>query len=244
MFEPIARSLPCRSLGALRLWCVCLWCAGVLAAPHAAAQSLQADAPACQTKCPASQKDAQGCCAACAQGKQRRKQSAWACCWEGQSWDPAQNLCVGVPTCPAGMKLKAGQCGGAVTEIKKMQDIRTILTITGSAKMAMGTVATLIGSYKALLPQVPAAFWTSFEKEFDEDALMALIIPAYDKHLSHADIKALLAFYQSPAGRRYVQAMPDIQRDSRVAGQRWGLQIAQAIEARLKAKGYLKSAKP
>lgn len=73
---------------------------------------------------------------------------------------------------------------------------------------------------------------------------MALVIPAYDKHMTHEDIKALLTFYQSPAGRRYVQAMPDIQRDSRVAGQRWGLQIAQAIEARLKAKGYLKPPDP
>jgi hypothetical protein len=139
------------------------------------------------------------------------------------------------------MTLKAGECTSDKTDIKKLQDIRAVLTLTGSAKMAMGTVASLIGSYKALLPQVPKSFWSAFEKEFNEDALMALIIPAYDKHMTHADIKALLTFYQSPAGRRYVQAMPDIQRDSRIAGQRWGLQIAQAIEARLKAKGYLKA---
>ena len=223
--------------------------AGALVAPGATALAQQpgpdqAPPQACQTTCPGEQKNEQGCCPACSLGKQRRKQSAWACCWEGQSWDSVQKLCVGVPTCPLGMPLKAGLCSSPQTDIKKLQDIRAILTITGSAKMAMGTVSSLIGSYKALLPQVPTSFWAAFEKEFDEDALMALVIPAYDKHMTHEDIKALLTFYQSPAGRRYVQAMPDIQRDSRVAGQRWGLQNRPGHRGSPQSKGLLKAPRP
>ena len=190
---------------------------------------------ACEKRCPDTQKDAQGCCAECDDGKARTKSSQYACCWPGQSWSKTQNQCIGIPQCPPNTTLKQGKTSKA-----KRADIKRLLVLTGSVKLAMLSVDRLIQSYKNLLPQVPATFWTRFKKQFNQQALIDLIVPIYDKHLTHADIKTLLAFYQSDVGKKYIKVMPDIQRESKIVGQQWGVLIAQNIELKLKEEGYLK----
>ncbi|MGE5663952.1 MAG: DUF2059 domain-containing protein [Deltaproteobacteria bacterium] len=44
------------------------------------------------------------------------------------------------------------------------------------------------------------------EKDLEE--MMDLMIPFYDKFLDEADVGALVQFYESPAGKKFVQVMP------------------------------------
>ena len=145
-----------------------------------------------------------------------------------------------MPLCPYGTTLKKGTCVRKKINPSKYKDIRQLLIMTGSTKLAMQSVEQLIKSYKTILPQVPMSFWAKFQKKFNEETLITLIIPAYDKHLTHKDVRALIAFYKSNVGKKYIKVMPDIQRDAQQMGQQWGLMISQTIEAQLKKEGYLK----
>jgi hypothetical protein len=60
-----------------------------------------------------------------------------------------------------------------------------------------------------------------------------MVVPIYDKHLSEQDIKSVIAFYETPAGKRFVKVLPQLTQESMVAGQKWGMALAQKVVDRL-----------
>jgi hypothetical protein len=65
----------------------------------------------------------------------------------------------------------------------------------------------LIANMKTALPQVKDAFWVEFRKELSAEELIKLIIPLYDKHLTHPEIKELIKFYETPVGKKMIAVM-------------------------------------
>jgi len=65
-----------------------------------------------------------------------------------------------------------------------------------------------------------------------------MLVPVYQKHLSESDLKNVIAFYQSPAGKKFAEQTPIITTESMQVGQQWGLKIAQQFMEKIKAKGY------
>jgi uncharacterized protein len=194
----------------------------------------------CPADCPRAERKKDGCCPApCPDGMLRATPDQATCCWPGQDYATPQNVCIGIPRCPEGTTLKRGTCSPSRSSEVKRRDIRRLLSLTGAARLGLLSVDQLIASYKTAMPQVPPRFWEDLRAQLNEQALIELLVPVYDKHLSHEDIKAMITFYQSPAGQRVTSALPDIQRDSLVAGQRWGLHIAQQIDEHLKKEGYI-----
>jgi len=120
----------------------------------------------------------------------------------------------------------------------KEADIKRLLDLTGSAKLGMQVMEQLIASFKRSMTQVPAKFWDEFLAEVDANELVKLTIPIYDKYLSHSDIKALITFFETPAGKRFIKAQPMILQESMAAGQKWGAKIAQKVMQKLEEKGY------
>ena len=96
----------------------------------------------------------------------------------------------------------------------------------------------MIPALKQMAPQAPDSFWDECMEEFDDDALVDLVVPIYDKHLSAEDVKALLTFYQSPSGQRVIKALPAIMAESMSAGQQWGQQIARRVLKRAQQHHY------
>jgi hypothetical protein len=115
----------------------------------------------------------------------------------------------------------------------KRQDIRKLLEATGAAKIGQQIAAQMLPMFKQGNPQVPQKFWDEVAKEFDANSMIELVIPIYDKHLTHEDIKGLLAFYQSPLGRKMAAVTPQITQESMQVGQQWGMQVAQRVQKRL-----------
>ena len=60
--------------------------------------------------------------------------------------------------------------------------------------------------------------------------LIDRIATVYAENLTLDDLTAIIAFYVSPAGVRFVSAQPEIMRQSMMLGQRWGAQIGREIE--------------
>lgn len=117
----------------------------------------------------------------------------------------------------------------------KAADIRKLLEITGAAARAKQVAAGMIPSMQKLVP-APDSFWQEFVAEIDEEELLARIVPIYDRHLSHEDVKALLAFYGSPTGNRLIQVTPLITSESMAAGQEWGQELGRRVMRRIEAR--------
>jgi hypothetical protein len=110
---------------------------------------------------------------------------------------------------------------------------------TGAMEMGSQLSGALFAQLKPAFPQVPSTVWQELAKELaDVRGLTELLIPIYDRHYSLEDLQALIAFYETPLGRRVVSATPLIAQESMVVGQRWGQLQAQKVIERLQAKGY------
>lgn len=112
-------------------------------------------------------------------------------------------------------------------------DIRRLLKVTGAGALAVQSLETMVAQMKAVRPDIPAAFWEAFQAEVDPDGLIELLVPVYARHFNRQEVQALLAFYASPAGRRFVEETPALMQEASVVGQQWGQEVAQRVVAKM-----------
>jgi uncharacterized protein len=128
-----------------------------------------------------------------------------------------------------------GQAQGEDVAAKR-RDIRRLLDVTGSAALGQQIIAQMMETFKQSSPDVPESFWDEVTKEFDSATMIDLIVPVYEKHLTHEDIKGLIAFYESPLGRKVTSVLPVIAQESMQVGQQWGMDVAQRVQQKLEAR--------
>ncbi|MEA2561692.1 MAG: hypothetical protein QOH06_3196 [Acidobacteriota bacterium] len=118
----------------------------------------------------------------------------------------------------------------------KEQDIRRLLELTGSTKMAEQIMDQMMAAFEQNAPGIPKAFWDRFRAEINTEDLLSMTIPIYDKNFSHEDIRGLIAFYQTPLGATLIEKLPIIAQESMAAGMKWGEEIGQKAVAKLQAQ--------
>ncbi|HSI04056.1 MAG: DUF2059 domain-containing protein [Myxococcota bacterium] len=120
----------------------------------------------------------------------------------------------------------------------KEADIRRLMELTTTSELAGQITQQMLESFKAAFTKVPDATWTELKKELTPDDLLAKIGAVYDRHFSHDDIKALIAFYETPLGKKLLKELPAVTLESLEVGQTWGRAMGQRMMERLEAKGY------
>ena len=118
------------------------------------------------------------------------------------------------------------------------QDVEDLLTITGArervqeiwAGMGRQIAMSMTQAYReahpsatpAQLHKLAEAARLSFQasvKTIPVDELLAPIVPIYQQHLSHKDVQSIIAFYRTPAGKKYLEEMPAMSAESMQAVQ-------------------------
>lgn len=117
---------------------------------------------------------------------------------------------------------------------------RQVLIASGSGKLGIQVMNTMIQSYKQQNSSIPSEFWEAFMKEVSGDELVDLVAPIYTKYFTPEELTQLLAFYNSPIGQKVVEKTPYIMQESMGVGREWGLKISQKIVDKMKEQGYLK----
>jgi uncharacterized protein len=121
----------------------------------------------------------------------------------------------------------------------------TRLALAHQVLDASGAVAAMLSATRATLPaqkqanpQVPAEFWTRFEARITQEApqLGDSIAVLYARRFTQDELKGMLAFYESPIGRRLVELLPGLVQESAAIGQRWGMRIGAEVGASLLQK--------
>ena len=122
----------------------------------------------------------------------------------------------------------------------KETKIRNLLKITKTDQLAIQSMDQMISMFKNSNSDVSTQFWYEFKKEVDVNSLIDLIVPIYDKYYSENEIEELTVFYNSPIGKKTIDTLPKLTQESMLAGQQWGMQMGQKIQAKLKESGYKK----
>lgn len=122
----------------------------------------------------------------------------------------------------------------AEDEAAKRADVLKLLEVNGVRKLMASQVDTMMKGFisQAMLPPEGAeAMKQVFAENFDK--LIELCVQPYMDHLSHEDIKGLIAFSESPLGQRMAAAQPKIMAETTAAGMKWGQQIQPILMQRM-----------
>ena len=135
---------------------------------------------------------------------------------------------------------------------EKHRDIEKLVEMTGTIQNAMTVLDRMLPQMIEVIrkanPEIPQQVLDALANDGKEEfhkALPELIEPMiaiYDKNYSADEIRQLLAFYQSPLGRKMIARMPEITQQSMAVGNAWGTSIGERVAARIRAsakqKGY------
>ena len=115
-----------------------------------------------------------------------------------------------------------------------------MLELSGSDAVMKELPKQMIGMMKQQSPSVSEATWnavTEKAKKFFSDNLVKVYVPIYQKHLTLDDLKKIVAFYESPAGKKLGAVTPAITMEGMTAGQQLGMELVTLIQRELDAHG-------
>ncbi len=93
----------------------------------------------------------------------------------------------------------------------KIEKIKTLLELTGSAKQSRELMDVMINSLTATSSNLPReVFLESIKKEINFNELINEMVPIYHKHFTEADVDGMIKFYQSDVGKKMIDKMPSI----------------------------------
>jgi len=121
----------------------------------------------------------------------------------------------------------------------RIADIRQLLQLTGSREMVNQMKSVLMEQFKKSSPTLPPEMFDEMLTEMKAEDLEEAIIPIYLKHFTEDDIKHLIAFYESPFGRKVTRVMPEIVQESNEAGMSWGQGVVTKVAAKWRKEGKL-----
>jgi hypothetical protein len=143
-------------------------------------------------------------------------------------------LCIVAPP-----SARAQAQSSAATDSEKVRLIRQLLAKVRVTEQAIAVMEQQLPAQRAANPRVPAVFWDRFMEQARarrgelEDGYAAL----YDRHFSTAEIRQLLAFYDTPVGKRFLEVQPVLVREGIALGQEWGSRIGAEVGRTLGAEG-------
>jgi uncharacterized protein len=122
------------------------------------------------------------------------------------------------------------------TTTSKQTQIMKMMEMVGTKKLLDNMKVTLKQSYAQKFPDKDQHYWDEFFDGLSSDRLVSMIVPIYDKHFTEEDIKAMIAFYESPVGKKMIEKLPLIMQESMVAGQQWAEEIGQKVQEKQQSK--------
>lgn len=133
--------------------------------------------------------------------------------------------------------------------VEKRADTGKLFEMTGALKIGQVMSEAIVKQMSEMLkqsrPNIPSQMFDVLADEVNKviaeemsanGGLVDLMILLHHKHLTHDDIKGLIAFYQTPLGKKAISLMPVITQESLLLGQRWGESLGPKVWQRAKAR--------
>jgi uncharacterized protein len=118
--------------------------------------------------------------------------------------------------------------------------LKEMFKVSGTEESYQAAIKQMMVMFKQQSPNVDAAIWDEFEKEFSKTSindLVEMLVPVYSKYMTEEDLKEMIKFYQTPVGQKFAKSTPLIMQESMQIGQQWGMKIGQDITTKVKELG-------
>lgn len=124
---------------------------------------------------------------------------------------------------------------------EKAKNLHRLMELIGSHNLARQMIDGMMSSYKESMPgvdkELEAKVFRIYEEElikaFTVERVEALIFPVYDKYFTDDEIVALIAFYESPLGKKTTSVLPQIMSESLNIGEQLGTEVHQKALERI-----------
>lgn len=103
-----------------------------------------------------------------------------------------------------------------MNEINKLFDLMGIDINTMASTGLENMIENMVNNIKEKFPDthIPESFWDKYRKNPDTESLRKLLAAIYERHYTQEEIAGLIKFYESPLGRKSVQANAQITQES------------------------------
>lgn len=110
--------------------------------------------------------------------------------------------------------------------------VHQIMALTKTNDLKKQMLESMMPYLKQAMPFLPPDVLDDYQARIEKADFEPIAIASYQKHLSTEDAAQVIAFYESPAGKRIVAAMPQIVAETQQAGAVLGQKLmAETLEA-------------
>ncbi|HEY6328519.1 MAG TPA: DUF2059 domain-containing protein [Blastocatellia bacterium] len=147
-----------------------------------------------------------------------------------------------IGTSSLAQQAQGGVPGPSIPDAKRMAAARHVLDVTGAAGMGEKIWPTMMQNLKQSFPSIPEEAWKSVDHDFraffSSDDLLNRIATIYAEAFDEEELNQLAAFYQTPAGKKFIEKTPEITLKSFQVGSQAGQEMMEKALKSLREKGY------
>lgn len=114
--------------------------------------------------------------------------------------------------------------------------LKKIMTLSGSSASSEAIMSQLMASMKNGPFQQDEAYWKDFASKWTrkiEDKVMEVYAPIYQQHMTLDELKKVVAFYESPAGRKLGETATAVATESMPMIQQLSMEMVQEMMPKL-----------
>jgi uncharacterized protein len=122
---------------------------------------------------------------------------------------------------------------------EKVRLIRQLVATAHLTDQAMQVIEQQVPAQRVANPRIPAEFWDRFleQARARRGELEEGYVKLYDRNFTTVEIREMIAFYESPIGKRFIEVQPTLMREGMAMGQEWGTRIGADVGRSLVSGG-------
>jgi hypothetical protein len=137
---------------------------------------------------------------------------------------------VTVIGCAAALQVNVAgaQTAAPAPDSSKQVAIRRLLELQRTDSQMLSGIALAMPADAPVDPNLPAGFRDAFLSMVRRDIgqFIERLVPVYDSLYTAADVSALIQFYQTPIGRKYLDTQPALAASLSALARQWGMEMA------------------
>lgn len=121
----------------------------------------------------------------------------------------------------------------------RIAQIHKVLELTGTRDMVNQMKTVLMDQFRKESPNLPGEMFDEMLTAINPEDLEDAIIPIYLKYFTAEDLRHMIAFYESPFGKKVTRVMPQIVQESNEVGMNWGQSVVTKVATKWRKEGKL-----
>lgn len=114
----------------------------------------------------------------------------------------------------------------ARAQSNREQRVRALLTVQGADRMAAQVLERVYELFKTC-PNLPSGFVDRFKQELRPSDLIDRVVPVYARYFTASELDDMIAFYETPTGRKLAEVEPQLAKECMRIGESWGRDAAE-----------------